>query len=147
MLEWYDASVYWGGKPETPAGCAEHALQFFQELSQMDPSWGQWYRAGRRLRGAPGIPVNVDDRRELEELFRHGRNRTDVGKKVIEDLGYYLHVWTATRKERTRVNIHCGVYTPFSCNSCDVELPAEGAVMGASSPVGLSSCSGMRLRV
>ena len=128
MLEGYEARAIWGVRPETPAECSERALHFFRELRRIDPSWGQWFRAGRRLQGAPGIPVNVDDGQELEELFRRGQARAGRAKTIIEDLGYSLWVWTDS-KERTRVMMNCGIYTPFSCNRCVVDLPAEGAIV------------------
>jgi hypothetical protein len=128
MLEGYEAIAFWGVRPETPAECAERARIFFRELKRIDPSWGQWFRAGRRVRGAPGIPVNVDDGQELEELFRRGKARAGRSKTIIEDLGFSLWVWTE-RKERTSIQMHCGVYTPFSCNRCVVDLPAEGTIV------------------
>jgi hypothetical protein len=126
MLETYYAGAYWGVRPESSEECAEHALLFFERLKQIDPAWVQWYRAGKAPRGVPGVLVNVEDKQELEELFQRGRNRTDVGRKIIEDLGFSIVVWTPERKNSTMVRIHCGVYTPFSGNSCRMEMPAEG---------------------
>jgi hypothetical protein len=61
-------------------------------------------------------------------LFHRGRNRTDVGKKVIEDLGFREYVWNA-KKERTRLGFHCGAYSPWGGpNSCLLEPPHEGPV-------------------
>lgn len=127
MQETYYAGAYWGVRQETAAECAERALLFFEELKRIDPAWTRWYRAGKRPPGEPGKPAMVYDGRELEELFRRGRNRTDVGKKIIEDLGFDLMVWTRNGEDDTRVDINCGVYTPFSSNICVVNLPAEGA--------------------
>src|SRR5690349_21493677 len=75
MSERYYAGAYWGVRPETAAECAEHALIFFKELQRIDPAWEQWCRTGRLRRGEPRITGKVDDKQELEELFRRGRNR------------------------------------------------------------------------
>jgi hypothetical protein len=127
MLEKYYAGAYWGARPEMASECAARALFFFKELRRIDPLWRQWYQAGKRPPGAPGNPANVYDEQELEELFRRGRNRTDVGKIVIEDLGFSIMVWTRERGDNTRVHIRCGAYTPFISNVCVATLPSEDA--------------------
>jgi hypothetical protein len=127
MLERYYAGAYWSVRPETAAECAGHALLFFEELKRIDPAWRQWCRAGKRPRGAPPFTANVDDRQELEELFRRGRNRANIRREVDEELGLSILVWTPEKKNYTMVEINCGVYTPFSGNSCQMTLPAEGA--------------------
>jgi hypothetical protein len=66
---------------------------------------------------------------ELEQLFLHGRNRTDEGKKVIEDLGFHGFVYN-TKKGPTRLRFHCGAYSPWGGpNSCLLEPPREGPVL------------------
>ena len=57
-----------------------------------------------------------------------GRSRTDVGKKVIEDMGFYQMMWNA-KKERTHLTIACGGYSPWgSPNNCVLRPPRRGAV-------------------
>jgi hypothetical protein len=52
-------------------------------------------------------------------------NRTDATKKVIEELGFSEYVWNA-KKERTRVELHCGEYSPFGAgNTCLFYPPGE----------------------
>jgi hypothetical protein len=68
------------------------------------------------------------DAKEWEQLFLQGRNRTDVGKKVIEDLGFTEQVWNA-KKERTRIELHCGEYSPWGeGNTCLLEPPTRSPV-------------------
>jgi hypothetical protein len=59
-------------------------------------------------------------------LFLRGRLRTDVGKKVIEELGFMEYVWNAKTKERTRVEFSCGAYSPGAVNSCLFRPPQVG---------------------
>jgi hypothetical protein len=55
-------------------------------------------------------------------------NRTDATKEVIEDLGFREYVWNA-KKERTRVELHCGEYSPWGAgNTCLLLPPEEGPV-------------------
>ncbi|HZH13698.1 MAG TPA: Imm52 family immunity protein [Archangium sp.] len=54
------------------------------------------------------------------------RARRDTDRKVIEDLGFRAYVWNAKR-ERTRVELHCGEYSPFGAgNTCLIYPPEEG---------------------
>ena len=60
-------------------------------------------------------------------MFLRGRNRTDVGGKIIEELGFMEFVWNA-REECTRLEFHCGGYAGAR-NVCLFTPPEEGPVM------------------
>jgi hypothetical protein len=128
MKEDYYVGTYWGPRQETALECARRAELFFQLLSKCDPSFTQWYRRGRGApRELPGHPVRLDVQ-EWEQLFLRGRNRTDLGKKVIEDLGFNQMVWNA-KKESSYVDIRCGKYSPWGGpNVCLLHPPSEGSV-------------------
>jgi hypothetical protein len=128
MREDYYVGAYWGPRQETALECARRAELFFHMLARCDPTFAQWYRGGSGApRELPGHPVRPEAK-EWEQLFLRGRNRTDVGKKVIEELGFREYVWNA-KKERTRLGFHCGGYSPWGGpNSCLLEPPQEGAV-------------------
>ncbi|MGZ3461556.1 MAG: Imm52 family immunity protein [Archangium sp.] len=117
-----------GPRKETALECGRRAELFFHMLARCDPTFAQWYRRGRGFpRELPGYPVRPEAK-EWEQLFLRGRNRTDLGKKVIEDLGFRAHVWNA-KKEDTRIEIHCGEYSPWGQgNTCLLEPPHEGPV-------------------
>jgi hypothetical protein len=131
MMETYYAGVYWGVRKETAMECAQRARNFFEALSTCDPSFGQWYTIAKRkadkdrARGLPGLPVDTSDVAQLEALFQRGRNRTDVGRKVIEELGFGLMAWNS-KKGETLLQINCGTYSPHSTNVCKADLPSEG---------------------
>ena len=126
MPEGFYAGAYWGPRRETALECAHRAVRFFHLMTPCDPTFAQWYRGGRRPpRGTPGFPV-IQDAAEWEQLFLKSVIRTDVGRKVIEDLGFRQSLWNA-HKERTRINLHCGGYSPHGGpNSCLFEPPEEG---------------------
>ncbi|HEX8819487.1 MAG TPA: Imm52 family immunity protein [Archangium sp.] len=126
MFEWYYVGAYWGPRKETARECARRAELFFHMLARCDPMFAQWYRGGRGFpRELPGYPVRPEVE-EWEQLFLRGRNRTDVGKEVIEHLGFMVHVWNA-KKERTRIELHCGEYSPWGAgNTCIIDPPDEG---------------------
>jgi len=118
--EHYYAGAYWGPRKETALECARRAELFFHMLTRCDPSFTQWYRAGRGFpRELPGWPVHPQAE-EWEKLLLKGRLRNDVDKGVIEDLGFSQMVWNA-KKEATYVSLSCGDYSPCGHNSCLLE--------------------------
>jgi hypothetical protein len=118
--EHYYVGAYWGPRKETALECARRTELFFHMLARCDPSFNQWYRAGRGFpRELPGWPVHPQAE-EWEKLLLKRRLRNDVDKGVIENLGFRARVWNA-RKEATHVSLHCGVYSPWSHNSCLLE--------------------------
>ncbi|EPX61286.1 hypothetical protein D187_001069 [Cystobacter fuscus DSM 2262] len=57
-----------------------------------------------------------------------GRNRTDLGKEVIEDLGFSQMMWNE-KKDPTHLSISCGGYSPWGGpNSCLLNPPRAGPV-------------------
>jgi len=128
MLEDYYVGAYWGPRKETARECARRAELFFHMLARCDPTFAQWYRGGRGApRGLPGHPVRPEVE-EWEQLFLRGRNRNDVDKGVIEDLGFREIVVNA-RKDSTSLHLHCGAYSPWGGgNTCLIFPPLEGPV-------------------
>jgi len=128
MQEDYYVGAYWGPRKETALECARRAELFFHMLARCDPSFVQWYRAGRGFpRELPGHPVRPEVT-ELEKLLLRGRLRTDVGKKVIEDMGFRQTMWNA-KKEATDIRLSCGGYSPWGGpNSCLLKPTREGAI-------------------
>ncbi|WNG61166.1 hypothetical protein F0U59_45485 [Archangium gephyra] len=117
MQDKYYVGSYWGPRRETALECARRAELFFHMLARCDPAFTQWYRAGRGFpRDLPGWPVRPE-MKELETLFLKGRRRTDVGKEVIEDMGFGLMMWNA-KKDAIHVHLNCGEYSPWGGNSC-----------------------------
>lgn len=125
--EVYHVGAYWESRREDVEECARRADLFFHLLAQCESSLGQWYRAGRVARGSPGHLVRTNDREELKESLLRGRNRTDLDKSVIEDLGFSMHVWNQRPDARaTILTIRCGAYTDRGSNLCLLKPPREG---------------------
>jgi len=128
MQDKYYVGAYWGPRQETALECARRAELFFHMLARCDPTFTQWYRAGREApRDLPGHPV-YPQVKELEKLFLQSRNRTDVGKEVIEELGFSRIMWNANQGA-TDLHLTCGGYSPWGGpNSCLLKPPRQGAV-------------------
>jgi hypothetical protein len=128
LQEAHYVGAYWGAREETVRACAQHVELFFEMLSRCDVSFGQWYRSGRVGRGLPGHLVRTNDCEELQTLLLHGRNRTDVSKSVIKELGFGLNVWNQRPDANaTTVRIRCGVHeTENVSNVCLLDPPSAG---------------------
>ncbi|PTL81386.1 Imm52 family immunity protein [Vitiosangium sp. GDMCC 1.1324] len=126
--EGYYVGAYWGPRKETALECGRHAELFFHMLARCDPSFTHWYHAGRGSpRELPGWPV-LPEVEELEKLLLKSRNRTDVGKKVIEALGFSRIMWNAKEKP-TYLSISCGGYSPWGGpNNCLLKPDRQGEV-------------------
>ncbi|MFL5359188.1 Imm52 family immunity protein [Archangium sp.] len=123
----YYVGAYWGPRKETALECARRAELYFHMLARCDPSFTHWYHAGRGFpRELPGWPLRPEVG-ELETFFLKGRNRADVGKKVIEKLGFSQMVWN-TKEEPTYLTMTCGGYSSGGSNVCLLEPPRQGAV-------------------
>ncbi|KFA88587.1 Imm52 family immunity protein [Archangium violaceum] len=128
MQEDYYVGAYWGPRQETALECARRAELFFHMLARCDPAFTQWYRAGRGFpRELPGWPVRPE-MKELETFFLKGRPRTDVGRKVIDDLGFRQMAWNA-KKEAIMISFSCGKYSPWGGpNTCLLSPIGKSAV-------------------
>ncbi|KFA88598.1 Imm52 family immunity protein [Archangium violaceum] len=128
MQEDYYIGAYWGPRKETALECARRAELLLRGLARCDSSFSQWYRAGRGFpRELPGHPVQPEVK-ELEQLFLRSRNRTDVGKEVIEDLGFSRIMWNA-KQTATDLHLSCGKYSPWGGpNVCLLKPPGQGPV-------------------
>jgi hypothetical protein len=125
VLETYYAGVYWGARQEAAPECAQRLARFLQESAACDAFFQHWYMPGRVPRDQPRRPLSPDDPKELEAFMLRGRNRTDSGSQVIEDLGFSGSIWNG-RKNAALVNLACGGYSPHVSNVCVMDLPSEG---------------------
>ncbi len=130
MPENHHVGAYWGPRKEPAAECGRRAELFFHMLARCHSTFGQWYRRGRGApRELPGHPVQPV-MTEWEQLFSRGRNRTDFGKQVIEDLGFREQVWNS-KKDPTYLRFHCGAYAPGGGpNNCLLYPPREEPMRG-----------------
>ncbi|WPB75571.1 Imm52 family immunity protein [Archangium violaceum] len=127
MQDKYYVGAYWGPRQETALECARRFELLLHMLARCDPSFGQWYRAGRGFpRELPGWPVRPE-MKELESLLLKGKHRTDAGRKVIEEMGFSQMVWNA-KKEALMIHFSCGGYSWGGPNSCVLSPIGKSAV-------------------
>jgi len=126
-MESFHACAYWGPRKEDAASCALRTHSFLSALALVSDDFAGWRFGGTSeevARANPLIDLSVE---VLKTLLEEGRNRTDIGNEVIEDLGYRISVWNGgTPEHATSLMIGCGKYSTVgnSGNAVVLGLPA-----------------------
>lgn len=121
------ACVYWGPRKEHAASCALRTQNFLSALALVSDDFRGWRFGGTSEEAARANPLIDLSVGVLTSLLEDGRNRTDVGYEVIEDLGYRISVWNGGAPQHaTSLMIGCGKYSTIgnSGNAVVLGLPA-----------------------
>jgi hypothetical protein len=125
----YHAGASWGARKESIDACADRLLRFLTELSSCDAVFSRWYKLGMSRRKAMQAEIDFRKKDYLLGMLEKGRNRTDIGKKVIEELGFSVWMWNgaACDEKSVGLNVHCGSYTtgPAVGNGVSIDLPED----------------------
>lgn len=97
ILEYSHVGAYWGDRRESLDQCAEKLTACFEEFARIDPLVASWFRKGS-TKAKSKTPIGTD-LHDVRHLLERGRNRTDFGGVVIEELGYHVGVWNGNRVE------------------------------------------------
>lgn len=130
MLESYYLGAYWGVRKETVEECAQRMAGFLACLAECDPCFARWFKTGWSRKEALTHEIKPDIA-TLQALLLAGRSRTDVGHKIIEQLGFLVGLWNGAsdNAESAGLTIDCGSYAPRpGVNSCVIDLPYGGPV-------------------
>ncbi len=125
MIESYYLGAYWGIRKESVEECAQRLAGFLMCLAECDPCFLHWFKKGKSRKEALTHKINPDVA-SLQILLLAGRHRTDIGHKVIEDLGFLVGLWNgaSTDTESAGLTVTCGSYAPRpGVNSCVINLP------------------------
>lgn len=104
--------AYWPARRESIDRCADRLSEFVRQLAECDKAFARWYRRDRSRRSASAREVRLRAREQVLALLDEGRNRRDIGKEVIEDLGFHIGLWNGAEPERSvALSIRCGLYS------------------------------------
>ena len=118
--------AYWPARKEAIDSCADRLLGFLTGLEALDPAFGSWYEVGKSLRQSLKRPVEFQNRSALISLLERGRSWTDVGRHVMEDLGFSFYLWNGGKPPcQIGLNGQCGVYSPYQGNCTLLDLPDQ----------------------
>jgi len=125
----YKLSAYWKARKETIDACADRLGRFLTTLPACTEVFAAWYEKGASRRKAKQVEIDFKNKEALLALLERGRNRRDIGKEVIEDLGFHVGMWNGGKSVKMAgVNVTCGLYStaPGLGGNCVVlDLPEE----------------------
>ncbi len=129
--------AYWPARKESIDQCAGRLLGFFGDLVTCDSALSTWYELGRSREQALEKPADVQNQDYLLKLLDRGRNRRNVERKVIEELGFHISLWNGAGEGKdTGLAVTCGLYwvSPTqnaSLSNCvTVDLPEQLGDLG-----------------
>lgn len=126
--------AYWPPRHETSDSCAGRLGRFLHEISTLDAVFATWYKLGKSLRLSKKSVIDSASKSSLVELLEGGRNRTDVGKRVIEELGFSVGLWNGLgNSQMAGLNITAGSYSNakgLGGNCVLLDLPEDLGELG-----------------
>jgi hypothetical protein len=107
----YFLGAYWPSRRESIVECADRLAKFLSALADCDPDLATWYEQGGARKGASELRARIEDKDYLLDLLDRGRSKRDVGRDVIEELGFRVGLWNGGSGDReSGLSITCGLY-------------------------------------
>lgn len=127
MMQKFMLGAYWDARADSLEKCAEDAARFLAGLAEIDPLLASWYERGRSRKGALERKVDILDAQKLQDLLLAGRNRREIDREVIDELGCKLSLWNGANEDQAEasISIHCGAYSERIGNSVIIDLPHQ----------------------
>lgn len=116
QMENFYAAAYWGPRQEDLTSCVTRAQTCLAALATVSDDFATWRATGMSRKAAlSNPPITSASSEALTKMFEKGRNRTDIGKHVIEDLGFRISVWNGRPDhEAASLSMGCGSYSKVS---------------------------------
>lgn len=117
--------AYWQARAESVDDAADRTKLLLDALAGIDPVLTGWRDGGKSKRQALAQPIVTTDHPELVRRLLGGRNHTDVGHQVIEELGYSAGWWNGAENYRTaaKLSLRIAVTSERVGNNVILELP------------------------
>jgi hypothetical protein len=126
----YKLRAYWKPRKETIESCADRLFRFLTALAGCDGVFSRWFKLGMSPRKALKSEIDFKNKTCLLDLLDKGRHRKDVGREVMEDLGFSVGMWNGgTPTKAVALSVSCGSYwigpSASGGNSVVIDLPEE----------------------
>jgi hypothetical protein len=111
------AGGYWTGRRETIDSCVDRCHRWFQDVDSNTKESSIAWLENATTRGAKDQKATTADKTYLRELLLRGRSWTDIGRKLMKQLGF--NAWLYARSQQgdiSELHIACGGYGPFVSN-------------------------------
>ncbi|MBA2443916.1 MAG: immunity 52 family protein [Nocardioidaceae bacterium] len=124
MIGQFYVGAYWGERRESAGACAQRLQACLGALAELDGALSGWRPKGSRPTAE--FPSVGTDLASLESLVASGRNRRDVGKGVIEELGFGVALWNGDSRRSIGLRMTCGAFAgPRVANVFTLQLPDD----------------------
>ncbi|MGN7779815.1 Imm52 family immunity protein [Mycolicibacterium sp. 22603] len=129
--------AYWRARAESVDDAADRTKLLLDGLAGIDPVLSGWRDGGKSKRQALAQPIVNTDHGELVSRLLGGRNHTDVGHQVLEELGYRVGWWNGAENYRTaaKLSVHIAVTSAHVGNNVVLELPDSDFVPQLYEPI------------
>jgi Immunity protein 52 len=121
--------AYWLARKETIQGCADRLGRCLTALSACSSVFCAWHKRGKSRRQTERVEIDFKNKDSLLELLEGGRNRKDIGKEVIEALGFQVGMWNGGPPQiEAGLSVTCGLYSTapgLGGNCVVIDLPEE----------------------
>lgn len=121
--------AFWDARAAALDECAARIVVLLRALSAIDPLLSQWRDQVGSLQDALARPLVTTRHDDLVARLLAGRNRTDVGGQVIEELGYAVTWWNGrdTGDGGVTLRVQQNVTSEYVGNSVVMNLPESRA--------------------
>jgi hypothetical protein len=106
MMNRVTIGSYWGSRKESRAQCAARCYRFLRSISS-ESSLQEWYELQRRRGGKLGEPLKITEP-SIYDAWQP--SFTEVGHRLIPELGFYFSKWNGNSKTGADLSVTCGMY-------------------------------------
>ncbi|ETW23722.1 hypothetical protein MGAST_12635 [Mycobacterium gastri 'Wayne'] len=107
---------------------ADQVARFLSELAALDPALSGWRDLGRSKREAIAKPMVTTNHADLVQRLLDGRHRTDIGRQIMEDMGYSVYWWNGAEDNQAAANLNIHIAASALGNHVVLDLPESNAV-------------------
>ncbi|EUA07676.1 hypothetical protein I546_5085 [Mycobacterium kansasii 732] len=123
-----NVSVGWGARVESVDQAADRVAKLLPALAALDPALSSWCDLGRSKREATAKPLVTTNHADLVQRLQDGRHRTDVGRQIMEDMGYSVYWWNGAEDNQAAANLNIHIGSSALGNHVVLKLPEPDAV-------------------
>lgn len=129
-----NVSVGWGARVESVDQAADRVAELVSALAALDPALSNWRDLGRSKREAIGKPMVTTNHADLVQRLLDGRHRTDIGRQIMEDMGYSVYWWNGAEDNQAAANLNIHIAASALGNHVVLNLPKPDTVPSLYSP-------------
>lgn len=118
----YFIGIYWGVRKEDIETCAYKVDATFKLLKNIDSSFAEWYKTSRPKKNEilQTLDLSIEG---IKQLLIKGQHYSDVGRRLIEDLGFLFSVKSVKEyRQAHNLSFSCGAYVEPISNNVNINL-------------------------